>query len=136
MDKKRRSNFRIRGQGEPFSSCYNCHQSLPVATIATNRYQLLPVAVSRFQVDISCCCCLSFSGYWTSVHGNSCFVFVNSLLFLEKRIISFCIGLLFKMATYSKPSNSVLDVLIYPLKFDFDPAHDYSRRCLLFLRFI
>ena len=27
------------------------------------------------------------------------------------------------MATYFKSSNPVFDVLTYPLKFDFDPAH-------------
>ena len=65
------------------ASCYNCYQSLPVATNATSRYQLLPVTTSRFQVDTSCCCCLSFSGCWTSVPANGCFVFINSLLFQE-----------------------------------------------------
>ena len=44
---------------EPFSSCYICHQLLPVTTshyqslpvllVATSRYQLLPVATSCYQ---------------------------------------------------------------------------------------
>ena len=119
----------------------SCHQQLPVATIATSRYQLLSVATSCYQVDTSCC--LSFSDCWMSLHANSCFVFINSLLFQggstplnphKSRIIvnylskchtfpvcfvfSLCIGLPFKMATYSKSSK--FDVLIYPFKFDFD----------------
>ena len=70
------------------TSCYNCYQLLPVAIIcyqslpvATSCYQSLPVATSRFQVDTSCCCCISFSGCWMSQHANSCFVLINSLLF-------------------------------------------------------
>ena len=38
-------------------------------------------------------------------------------------MISLCNDLPFKMATYSKSSTPVFDVLMYPLKFDFDPAH-------------
>ena len=86
------------------ASCYNCYQLLPVATscykslpVATSRYQLvqllpvttisiscyqlLRVATSRFQVDTSCCCCVSFSDCWMSLHANNCFVFINILLF-------------------------------------------------------
>ena len=33
------------------------------------------------------------------------------------------------MATYSNSSNRVFDVLMYPLKFDFESVHDYS--CIL-----
>ena len=33
------------------------------------------------------------------------------------------------MATYSNSSNRVFDVLMYLLKFDFGPVHDYS--CIL-----
>ena len=81
------------------TSRYQCYQSLPVATscyqslpvlpvatscyqslpVATSCYQSLPVATSRYQVDTSCC--LSFSDCWMSLHANSCFVFINSLLF-------------------------------------------------------
>ena len=31
------------------------------------------------------------------------------------------------MATYSNSSNRVFDVLMYLLKFDFEPVHDYSK---------
>ena len=33
------------------------------------------------------------------------------------------------MATYSNSSNRVFDVLMYLLKFDFEPVHDYN--CIL-----
>ena len=89
-----------------FSSCY---RSLPVATGGTqvddvcfdSCYKSLPVAVVAFvflsatgryrslQVDTSCCFCLSFFSFFccfllyvtTSVHANSCFVFIDLLLF-------------------------------------------------------
>ena len=64
----------------------SCYQLLPVATsryqllpVATSCHQQLPVATSRYQVDTSCC--LSFSDCWMSLHANSCFVFITSLLF-------------------------------------------------------
>ena len=68
------------------ASCCNCYQLLPVATscyqslpVAASCYQSLPVATSRYQVDTSYC--LSFGDCWMSLHANSCFVFINSLLF-------------------------------------------------------
>ena len=67
---------------------------------------------------------------------NNCY-FSKCRMFPVRFVISFFTGLLFNVATYSKSSNLVFDVLIYLLKFGFDPVHDYSPRCfLLFFRFI
>ena len=52
-------------------------------------------------------------------------------MFPVRFVISFITGLPFKVAAYSKSLNLVFDVLIYLLKFDFDPAHDYSPRCCI-----
>ena len=84
-----------------FSSATSRYQSLPVATGGTqvdnvcfdSFFKSSPVAVVAFvflsatgryrslQVDTSCCFCLSFTTCWMSLHANSCFVFINLLLF-------------------------------------------------------
>ena len=63
------------------TSRYQLVQLLPVTTISISCYQSLRVATSRLQVDTSCCCCVSFSDCWMSLHANNCFVFINILLF-------------------------------------------------------